>query len=518
MAVPAPAYGTQAQPLDSFSVDGRTGNKTTNKDLPQWLRALGMKGDAYAGGMLKPQIRYGFWFKDGKINFADGTSFKAKKNKDGSFSYTGADGNAATYSPTDEQNAYNKKYKASTSNQSFLDKAGNTLGFELWKGKDMLKNFGVNNLVFGVDPAGVKLGNALTGRDDKPLVDYLGGATDEDFARYGKPVGFAEPLHDAAHTVAAMYGAQGLGDLASAGMQSVGATGGSNLGVFSNGGAGGMTGVGGGNAGALAASGAIQGGAGAAGTTVGALGRASPVANSVSGVGGGGMAGGSGGWLDTLLDVAPDIAGMIIGNDAAKDAARLQQDGAKEAIAETRRQYDLSRADLAPWRESGQAALGQINTGLQTGGDFNRDFTIGDFQKDPGYQFRMDEGRGALEGSASARGGLLSGGTGKALERYGQDYASGEYSNAYNRFNNDRNQRFNRLASIAGVGQTATNTTVGAGANASRDVADATIGAANAAAAGRVGQANALTSGVESLGNFYRNRRYGWNPNQTVPG
>lgn len=225
----------------------------------------------------------------------------------------------------------------------------------------------------------------------------------------------------------------------------------------------------------------------------------------------GGMAGetGWGGWLDTILDIAPDLLGAYLGADAAGDAARMQQQGSREAIAETRRQYDQTRADLAPFREAGYGALGQINTGLVNGGDFNRDFTIADFQKDPGYQFRMDEGRSAIEGSRAASGGLFSGATGKALQRYGQDYASNEYSNAYNRFNNDRNQRFNRLASVAGIGQTATNTTVNAGANAARDVADSVIGGANAAAAGRVGQANAYMGGLESLGNYYRSRRYG---------
>lgn len=229
--LPGPlSSGTQARPLDSFSVDGRTGNKTTNKDLPEWLRKLGMKGDAYAGGMLKPQLRYGFWYKDGKINFADGTSFDAKKQKDGTYAYTGADGTAQVYSPTDEQNAYNKKYKMSTSNQSFLDKATNAVKFELDHGSQILKGLWdqPEQLVFGIDPLGTKIGNAVTGADNKPLVDQMGGALESRYSDYenrtGRSTGYAHDLQDVAHVVASMYGAKGLGKAAGAGAKALGAT------------------------------------------------------------------------------------------------------------------------------------------------------------------------------------------------------------------------------------------------------------------------------------------------------
>jgi hypothetical protein len=68
------------------------------------------------------------------------------------------------------------------------------------------------------------------------------------------------------------------------------------------------------------------------------------------------------------------------------------------------------------------------------------------FMTDPGYQFRFEEGQRALERGAAANGGLLSGGFGRQMTRYGQDYASNEYGNVYN-----------RIANIAGLGQVATN-------------------------------------------------------------
>lgn len=56
-----------------------------------------------------------------------------------------------------------------------------------------------------------------------------------------------------------------------------------------------------------------------------------------------------------------------------------------------------------------------------------------DWQTTPGYQFRMDEGQKALDRSAAARSGVLSGAQIKATQRYGQDYATNEFDNALKR-------------------------------------------------------------------------------------
>lgn len=61
------------------------------------------------------------------------------------------------------------------------------------------------------------------------------------------------------------------------------------------------------------------------------------------------------------------------------------------------------------------------------------------FQADPGYQFRLQQGQDSVQASAAARGMGLSGATLKALAKYGQGAASDEYQNAYSRYNNDRN-------------------------------------------------------------------------------
>jgi hypothetical protein len=212
-------------------------------------------------------------------------------------------------------------------------------------------------------------------------------------------------------------------------------------------------------------------------------------------------------WVATAV-VASSVVGGITSSRASGQAARAQRDAAQQASDTELRMFEQNREDQAPYREAGYTALGQIGAGTAPGADFNRDFSMADFEADPGYQFRRDEGAQAIERSAAARGGLLSGGTGKALTRYGQDVASQEYSNAYSRFNADRTQRFNRLASIAGVGQTSVNQTGAQGAQVAANVGNNITGAGNATAAGYIGRANAVNDTASTLGNFYLQNQF----------
>jgi hypothetical protein len=199
----------------------------------------------------------------------------------------------------------------------------------------------------------------------------------------------------------------------------------------------------------------------------------------------------AGGWLE-------DRTGINFGNNSSADRARRDQQEASDRAAEVQRYiFDTTRADQEPWRQSGMRAL----AGME-GGDYMRDFTMADFENDPGYQFRMSEGMKAIERSAAARGGLNSGATMKALAGYGQNLASQEYQNAYNRFNSDRDRRFNRLASLAGTGQTATNQVGQAGQNYANSMTDIYTGMGNANAAMRMGQAQQANDFIGQLIKF----------------
>lgn len=139
-----------------------------------------------------------------------------------------------------------------------------------------------------------------------------------------------------------------------------------------------------------------------------------------------------------------------------------------------------------------------VNTSLGASGSLSKAFGMSDFTADPGYQFRISEGQKALERSAAAKGGLNSGAAMKAITRFGQNTASDEYQNAYNRYNTNQTNLYNRLAGVAGTGQTATNTLSGIGQSTANNISENYLQSGNAQAAGTVGQANAWGTGLSN--------------------
>jgi hypothetical protein len=143
--------------------------------------------------------------------------------------------------------------------------------------------------------------------------------------------------------------------------------------------------------------------------------------------------------------------------------------------------------------------LGQTTGMGATQSDFGsaaRPFTMESFQQDPGYAFRLGEGLKALERSAAARGGLLSGSTGKALQRYGQDMASQEYGNAFNRFYTERQNLLNPLLSLSGRGQTASSELGQQAGQFGQAGANMLGQIGNVQAAGTIGSANAINQAI----------------------
>lgn len=151
--------------------------------------------------------------------------------------------------------------------------------------------------------------------------------------------------------------------------------------------------------------------------------------------------------------------------EATTEAAGMSAQSAREALALQQRMYEEGVARQKPFYEAGVNALPGYLSGIGPNGELVRGFTMADYQADPGYGFRMSEGMKALERSAAARGGLMSGGTGKALQRFGQDLASQEYQNAYNRFRDTQGLRRNALAGVVGYAPTAAGAMTTSGQN-----------------------------------------------------
>ena len=203
------------------------------------------------------------------------------------------------------------------------------------------------------------------------------------------------------------------------------------------------------------------------------------------------------GWMAAAV-----VGSALIGSRASSKAASAQAEAARESGDVQReifeRQVELSK----PYREAGELALNKL---IPLATEYTP-FGMQQFQADPGYAFRLSEGQKALERSAAARGNLLSGGTGKALARYGQEMGSQEYMNAFNRYQAERQARLNPLQSLAGVGQTSTQQLAGQAGQLGAGLAESIGAAGQARASGYMGTANAITGGLNQYLNYSQNQ------------
>jgi hypothetical protein len=192
------------------------------------------------------------------------------------------------------------------------------------------------------------------------------------------------------------------------------------------------------------------------------------------------------------------VGSSLLGASASKSAASTQAASTDRAADLQYQQWRESVGLQEPWRQAGMTALNKL---VPLATEYTP-FGMDQFQADPGYGFRMSEGMKALERSAAAKGGLLSGATLKGIQRYGQDLGSQEYQNAFNRYQTERASRLQPLQSLAGVGQTAANTLGQAGQTMAGNVGNLMTSGAAASAAGQVGAANALTGGLSTYLNY----------------
>lgn len=209
------------------------------------------------------------------------------------------------------------------------------------------------------------------------------------------------------------------------------------------------------------------------------------------------------------------LGGSLDQSNAASNAANATAAATNQANALQREQWLAQQEQQRPYREAGVTALNAL-TPLATN---YTPFGMNQFQQDPGYQFRLSEGLKQLGHTAGARGGLISGQTLKGIQDYAQNSASNEYTNAFNRYQTERNAQLNPLQSLAGVGQTAVNQLGASGQNYANNVGGNYLNqGVNAGNAGMIG-ANALASGLTgalstygknpiNLGNIYQTNPY----------
>jgi hypothetical protein len=218
------------------------------------------------------------------------------------------------------------------------------------------------------------------------------------------------------------------------------------------------------------------------------------------------------GWVAGAV-VVGGLGSALISSNAASNASDAQANSANQANATQQQQYNQTRTDNLPWMNRGNAAGDALQQQLGIGADngtgnygaLTKNFTNADFVADPGYQFRLDQGMRGVNASLAAKGGLLSGAAVKAAANYNQGFASNEFGQAYNRFVNNQSNTYNKLAGVAGTGQTANSLVGSLGQQTANNIANNQIGVGNARASGYIAQGNALTNGISTGFNAYQN-------------
>jgi hypothetical protein len=172
--------------------------------------------------------------------------------------------------------------------------------------------------------------------------------------------------------------------------------------------------------------------------------------------------------------IIPAAVSLFTGSqnrEAASRASDTATQASERSEALQKQMFDKQLELNAPYREAGVTGQNRLmellglgaNKGAADYGKYGRDFSMADYQADPGYAFRLNEGMKQIGRTAAGRGGLISGQTMTGLQKYAQDQASQEYSNAFNRYQTNRANQLQPLGNLMTSGQ---NAAAGAGAQA----------------------------------------------------
>lgn len=204
----------------------------------------------------------------------------------------------------------------------------------------------------------------------------------------------------------------------------------------------------------------------------------------------------------TAITAGAALASAGAGIYGANKAADSQKKAAKKAAKAQKQALAQQLALTKPYVEAGKNALAEYQKMAPY-----EDFGMKQFQADPGYNFRMAEGMKELERSASARGLLQSGGTLKGIQQYGQNIASDEYQNAFNRYlleqTKMREERLSPLEYQIGLGQAAASGQAANVGTTANSISELTQALGNIGAQRAVAQGNIAASTAGNIGNMF---------------
>lgn len=216
------------------------------------------------------------------------------------------------------------------------------------------------------------------------------------------------------------------------------------------------------------------------------------------------------------------IVGGVLQSNAAGRASDKQLQGTRESNSTQKAMYDQTREDNMPALDARNASLQRMRELLGIGGDaaskgygsLGGGINPGDVQNEAGYQFGLNQGLTAQSNQFGARGMRNSGAAIKAATRYGNDYATTKYDNAFNRIVANRSAQLNPLQSLAGASQTGASTVANAGGNYANTVSGNQTALGNALGANSLAQGNIWGGALNQIGSAAK----GWYSGSQIDG
>lgn len=196
-----------------------------------------------------------------------------------------------------------------------------------------------------------------------------------------------------------------------------------------------------------------------------------------------------------------DPFGIEAGEDAAKDAARVQAEGAERGAAGVQRQFDIIQERDAPVIEARDQALAQQQALLGLSGTEAQQAAFAGLEQSPGQKFLRDRAQRNLVRNASAIGGLGGGNVRSALVQQGVGFAQQDIQN-----------QFGRLAQVVAPGSAASANLGQFGTQAAGSIANLGLAGSEARASGILGAAGVapgVTSGLLQLGGQFAGAAFG---------
>lgn len=213
------------------------------------------------------------------------------------------------------------------------------------------------------------------------------------------------------------------------------------------------------------------------------------------------------------------IGGSLLSSNAAQSAAGTQAAAANAASERALQQYQQTRTDLTPFRDTGTSAIDQLNAiyGLPTtastigpiGNPLTTQYGISgltfqptqaQLEATPGYKFDLSQGLQSVQNANAATGRGISGAALKGAANYATGLANNTLSTQQGIFQSNLGNVVGGLQNLSATGLNAGVQTGAQGVTATGNANALQVGGANATAAGQVGSANAISGGLNSIG------------------